>query len=595
MPSPSAAEKPMTDTAYAGSNSGMSQQAPTRFRFGLWEADIANGELFKSGRKVHLQRQPFKILATLLARAGQVVTREELREELWPGTRVEVDLSLNTAVKKLRAVLSDNPRLPHFIETVPDRGYRFLRKRLLVNPEANEDSRSREPADRAADVRLAVLPFENLNADGQDYFSDGITEHIIARCGALDNSIAVVATPFAVRYKHMSKSMPQLCRELKANYIVAGSTLRSGGQVRVDAKLIGSDQNCIWSRSYTHSEVDLLLGQDQIADDIVRSLAQALSPAATPEYITTPALDDAYRRGRHMLRQGTEPGIQEGVALFQQAIALNERFAPAYCGLATAFVSLGGLGRGAPSQTFSNARSAAERALELAPHLSEPHTALALVQYAYDWDAQAAEESCRRALLADPGSYTPYLVRALVCTASNRHSEALASLQRAREIKPCCVFIQTNLAFALYFAGRFAEALDAANDGVHLDGNVPLAHAALGCVLEQTGRTAAAVGEYQIGLRCCPDSKLLLACMGRGFALLGRQADATKIVNRLIEEYKSAWFSPYWIALVCAALGRTDETLEWLKRAFADRCGWRVLCHVDPRLKAFSDKLPLPC
>jgi len=570
----------------------MSQQGPTRFRFGLWEADIASGELFKAGRRVHLQQQPFKILETLLVRAGQVVTREDLREQLWPGTHVEVDLSLNTAVKKLRAVLGDNSRLPHFIETIPNSGYRFLRKRLL-NPEGNEDSRSPEPADRAADVRLAVMPFENLNADGKDYFGDGITEHIIARCGALNNSIAVVATPSAMRYKHMSKSMPQLCRELKANYIVNGSTLRSGGQVRVDTKLISSDQNCIWSHSYTYSEVELLVGQDQITDDIIRSIGQVLCPAATPRYGNSPAVDDAYRHGRHMLRQGTEPGIQESIALFQQAIALDPGFAPAYCGLASAFVSLGFWGRGAPSRTFVNARSAAQRALELAPHLSEPYTALALVQYAYDWDAQAAEESCRRALLADPRSCAPHRVRALVCTASNRHSEAMASLQRARELKPYCVFIQTSLAFALYFAGQFPEALEAAKASVHLDSNAPLAHAAVGCVLEQTGQIAAAVGEYQLGLRCCRDSKLLLACLGRGFALLGRHADATKIVDRLIEEYKTTWFSPYWIALVYAALGRSDETSEWLKRAFAERCGWRVLYHVDPRLKAFSDTLAL--
>jgi len=559
---------------------------PTRFRFGHWEADIASGELFKAGRKVPIQRQPFKVLETLLARAGQVVAREELRKELWPGTHVEVDLSLNTALKKLRATLGDNSRLPTFIETIPQHGYRFLRKRLAVNSEAIEDAQGRELPVRATDVRLAVLPFENLDADGKDYFSDGITEHIIALCGARYSSIAVVAAPFAARYKHTSKSTPQLCRELKANYILTGSTLRSGGAVRVDAKLISSDLSCIWSNSYTYSELDLLRGQDQVSEHVVRSIAQVLCFPATEKCSVTPAVNDAYRHGKHILRQGTESGIQKSIELFQQAIAWDARFAPAYCGLASAYIWRGWLGGGSASQTFSDASSAAQRALELAPHLSAPHIALAGV-HAYGWDWNAAEESCRRALLADPRSYEAYIIRAFVYAASGRHSEVLASLHDAREVKPYSASLQTAMAFALYWSGQFGEALEAAYMARQLDSNFTMAHVAIGLVLEQIGQPAAAVEEYQLGLRCCPDSRLLLACLGRGFALLNSQADATKILDRLTAEYTSVSSapSPYWIALIHVALGRTDEALEWLNRAFTDRCAWRVLCHLDPRLK----------
>jgi len=341
----------------------MGQESVTRFRFGHWEADISNGELFKSGRKVRIQRQPFKVLETLLVRAGQVVTREELREELWPGTHVEVNLSLNTALKKLRATLGDNSRLPIFIETIPQHGYRFFQKRLILNPEATDDVQRRERSDRPAGVRLAVLPFNNLDADGKDYFSDGITAHIFARCGERDSSITVVATPSAVRYKHTSKSTPQLCHELKANYILTGSTLRSAGVVRVDAKLIASDQSCIWSHSYTYSELDLLRGQDQISEHIVGSIEQALSPAATPQCVTIPAVEDVHRHGKRVLQQETEFGMQKSLELVQQALALDARSASANGGLGSTFVERDWSG---VSETFSHASRAAQREHDLA-------------------------------------------------------------------------------------------------------------------------------------------------------------------------------------------------------------------------------------
>jgi DNA-binding winged helix-turn-helix (wHTH) protein len=310
----------------------MSPENLTRFRFGHWEADIATGELFKSGRKVRIQRQPFKVLQALLARAGQVVTREELREELWPGTHVEVDLSLNTALKKLRAILGDSSRLPIFIETIPQRGYRFLQKSQLMNPGTSEHIQDREFSNRPANVRLAVLPFENLDADGKDYFSDGVTRHILALCAGLDSSITMVAMPSVIRYRHTSKSALQLCRELKANYILTGSTLRSSHVVRVDVNLISSDQSCVWSHSYTYSALDILQGQDQISEHIVRSIAQVLAPAPEPKCgIGIP--EHVYPNGNHPLLQGTESGLQKGVELFQQAMNLARICCGSDCGL----------------------------------------------------------------------------------------------------------------------------------------------------------------------------------------------------------------------------------------------------------------------
>jgi DNA-binding winged helix-turn-helix (wHTH) protein len=229
-----------------------------RLRFGVFEADLRTGRLTKNGRRVRLQEQPFRLLATLLEEPGQLVTRATLHARLWPRTIVDFDHGLNKAISKVRDALGDAAENPRFIETVASRGYRFLgdvsaidnqQPRVAAGEPPNrgtyaspKDADTRSPGTSAqtppwrplgrgqgqalnaspssmsnprspaeAPIRsLAVLPLENLSGDAsQDYFADGMTEELIARLGQV-GTLRVISRTSAMTYKNVHRPLPEI-------------------------------------------------------------------------------------------------------------------------------------------------------------------------------------------------------------------------------------------------------------------------------------------------------------------------------------------------------------------------------------------------
>jgi TolB-like protein/DNA-binding winged helix-turn-helix (wHTH) protein/Tfp pilus assembly protein PilF len=312
-------------------------------RTGLFEIDLASGQLHKNGRKLPLQEQPFRVLAILLERPGEVVTRQELQARLWPAdTYVGFDEGLNTAIRKLRTAFGDSAGNPRFIETLPRRGYRFiapvtetttanglpaianvagirednaiadseeavsLPDYSALAPEGGKwpwktavlmtaflvlaltvvayvmrkhSSPGSGPAKRSM---LAILPFQNLSNDpGQEYFSDGLTEETITDLGQLSpENLGVIARTSAMAYKHTDKTIDQIGRELGVDYILEGSVRREGGKARVSAQLIRvSDQTYLWAENYDRELADML----DVQNDLGRSIAEQVSANLTPQ------------------------------------------------------------------------------------------------------------------------------------------------------------------------------------------------------------------------------------------------------------------------------------------------------------------------
>jgi TolB-like protein/DNA-binding winged helix-turn-helix (wHTH) protein/Tfp pilus assembly protein PilF len=312
-------------------------------RTGLFEIDLASGQLHKNGRKLPLQEQPFRVLAILLERPGEVVTRQELQARLWPAdTYVGFDEGLNTAIRKLRTAFGDSAGNPRFIETLPRRGYRFiapvtetttanglpaianvagirednaiadseeavsLPDYSALAPEGGKwpwktavlmtaflvlaltvvayvmrkhSSPGSGPAKRSM---LAILPFQNLSNDpGQEYFSDGLTEETITDLGQLSpENLGVIARTSAMAYKHTDKTIDQIGRELGVDYILEGSVRREGGKARVSAQLIRvSDQTHLWAENYDRELADML----DVQNDLGRSIAEQVSANLTPQ------------------------------------------------------------------------------------------------------------------------------------------------------------------------------------------------------------------------------------------------------------------------------------------------------------------------
>jgi TolB-like protein/DNA-binding winged helix-turn-helix (wHTH) protein len=370
-------------------------------RFGDFEVDTRSGELRKSGRKIRLPEQSFQILELLLDRAGEVVTREELRKRLWPaGTFVDFDAGLNNAVRKLRDALADPAESPRYIETLPRRGYRFIAPVEAPPFAALETTAARVPArrpgfrhrlsgapvaalaavlvalalsgtrerwrGRSAPVTigsLAVLPFENLTGeDGQDYFVDGMTDALITNLAQV-RALRVISRTSVMQYKRANKSLPRIAEELDVDAVVEGTVARSGDRVRVTAQLIHAPTDRhLWARSYEHELRDVLALQGELAGEGAEREFQ-LSLALEPNYaeghrayaiylLTVRRHEEAIaeaRRARELsplsLVINTELGTalvragryDEAIERLQKTLEIDPKFARAYATLAGAY------------------------------------------------------------------------------------------------------------------------------------------------------------------------------------------------------------------------------------------------------------------
>jgi TolB-like protein/DNA-binding winged helix-turn-helix (wHTH) protein len=279
-------------------------------RFGVFEVDTLSGELREGGRRIRAPEQSFQVLSLLLDRAGEVVTREELRQRLWPaGTFVDFDAGLNNAVRKLRDALGDSAEIPRYIETLPRRGYRFmaaveaqplpapeeaeapglvrpvagLRSRGVAAPltalaavlalSATGDRWRGHPSGPVEIASIAVLPFENLTGDPeQDYFVDGMTDAVITNLAQI-RALRVISRTSVMHYKRTNKLLPRIADELRADAVVEGTVMRSGDRIRVTAQLIHAPTDRhLWARTYDRELRDVLALQADLAGAIAQAV-----------------------------------------------------------------------------------------------------------------------------------------------------------------------------------------------------------------------------------------------------------------------------------------------------------------------------------
>ena len=289
-------------------------------RFGAFELDGETLELRRKGALVKLQQQPAKVLALLLSRPGDLVTREEIRSAVWgDDTYVNFDQGLNFCIKEIRAALGDHADAPRYVETLPRRGYRFvaLVERDLPEPVEPLPQAAAAPEPSATPARrrrgwtllalggvaaaflfgafltterplqrrmLVVLPFENLSPDsGPDRLAEGLTEELTAEIGRIQpERLGVIARTAAAQYVGKRKGVDQIARELAVDYVVEGSVRRSGERVRITVSLIKADDRAqLFSESYESASRDLFALQSDVARQIARRIQQALAPAAT--------------------------------------------------------------------------------------------------------------------------------------------------------------------------------------------------------------------------------------------------------------------------------------------------------------------------
>jgi len=458
--------------------------------FGEYLLDLRTGELRRNGVVVKLQPQPAKVLTVLAGRAGEIVTRQELAQQVWGSeTYVDFEHGLNYAIQQIRSVLDDDPKNPRFLETIPKRGYRFIAPVIRPAPEPPHAAQTApakhlNPPDHRLRRRfgysavavvlfvviaalvwgylrprwlgtahagriqsLAVLPLRNLSNDSsQEYFSDGMTDELITDLAKSDG-LRVISHTSVERYKGTKLSLPEIARQLGGvDAVVEGTVLRAGDRIRITAQLIDgrSDQH-MWADSYERDTRDILALQNDVARDIASEVAIKLRPSQQERLWTahgvTPAAHEAYLKGIFDGSKLTPEGLQSGIGHFDEAIKLDAEYAPAYAGKAEAYGWAAGLAIMPAADVLPRARVSANKALELDDTLSQAHHSLAWVHYALDWDFNAAEAQFKRALELNASDVTAHLWYGMFLAERGRINESLVEMKRARELDPLSLMV----------------------------------------------------------------------------------------------------------------------------------------------------------
>ncbi|MFL6231761.1 MAG: winged helix-turn-helix domain-containing protein [Thermoanaerobaculia bacterium] len=577
--------------------------SPSRLFFDDFELRLDSGELLRDGSPVAtLQPQPARVLALLAGRSGEVVGREEIRELVWGESFVDFDASLNFCVKQIRRALGDSATSPRYLETLPRRGYRFLRPvrieegtngngaavplplplppakpagwRLLTGAAITAAAlvllvvvliASRFPAG-PAHPRLAVFPLDCRSAiPTERQICGGVTEALTAELTRLfPKELEVISSTSPLVYQGTRKSPLDVGRELGATHLITGTVDTSGGQLRIEARLATTRGRELWRDSFKVELMDAPGVYEQIARELARELELPLPPAARADAKPSREASEAYLRGVYFLKQWKYP---EAVKNLEEAVLLAPRFAPAYAALARARVEIEN-----PSHEDAPAsKASAERALELDPRLPEAHLAMASVLFKDLLDRERAGAEYRQALVLDPGNAYILHEYAVYLVSLGRFDEAIAHVNRARELDPASMAVQSDLAWFLYLARRYDEAVREAQSTLKL---LPLTQGTLPPVA-QYGRSWTYWVLIHGSLRRGDEATALKAFKER-ITELGEGAAAQRIrsaremvdwrVQYITGKLRDKPGNSYGLAAVNAAAGRTDEALDYLEQ-----------------------------
>jgi TolB-like protein/DNA-binding winged helix-turn-helix (wHTH) protein/Tfp pilus assembly protein PilF len=608
-----------------------------RLRFSVFEIDLNAGELRKYGMKIRIQEQPFRLLATLIEHAGEVVSRQDLQKKLWnENTFVDFDHGLNKAINKIREALGDSAESPRFVETVSHRGYRFLAEvhdadaPLVLRPaSATQSQLAAEPpvgvelAGKPAIAKrhslplalkvsalvllvvvglvgawkfhswtspslvirsLAVLPLESLSSDAsQDYFADGMTDELISDLGQI-SALRVISRTSVMTYKHAHKPLPQIARELNVDAVVEGTVLRSGDRVRITAQLIQAvaDKH-LWSQSYEGDVRNTLALQNQVASAIADQIRVNLNPQERAALKTAKVVDaeayQSYLKGRFFWNKRTADGLRAALAYFNQAIEEDPKYAQAYSGLADTYALLGDWQYAVMTtkEALPKAKAAAVKALDLDSTLGEAHNSLAFCLDGFDWDLESGGKEFRRAIELNPGYATAHHWYAWHLALLRRYDEAIAEMKKAQDLDPLSLIIDADLAEVLALAHSYDESIVQSRKAIEMDPSFALAHNQLALAYLQKHMNEDAVAELQKAVRLSGGSPTCIANLARAYVASGKRTEAEKLLSDLKNRSAPGYSHASEIAVIYASLGDTDQAMSWLEKGYEERFNPGVL------------------
>lgn len=608
-------------------------------RFDLFELDLAGKQLRKNGSRIRLPQQPLQLLSLLVQRPGEIVTREELRQRLWPSdVFVDFDHGLNKSIQKLRYALGDSAGSPRYIETIPRVGYRFIAplnggirapelNTEIPQPEAlpagptaativgGQRARwfvlagcvalvavtvwwfsQRRPRATEPIQTLAVLPLENLSGDpSQEYFADGMTDELITML-ARESTLRITSRTSVMQYKNAHRPLAEIARKLHVDGILEGSVSRSRDRVHLNLQLIRADTDThLWAESYDRDINNIGLPGDA-AQDVAKRLQSAAPRPPAIRYVN-PAAHDAYLRGRYLWFTDR---MKESGQYFRKAIEIQPDYALGWAGLSDYYGENVAFGSLDPRTNLPLEEQAAEHALQLDPNLAEAHQAMGAAFFFARWDWANADREILNAIRLAPNNAELYFLRASVLQALNRNQEAIDAEKKAMELDPF------ERPYGLASVYQTARQYDAALAEAHLRMEASPNNAVLLFAVADTWRSK---GNYKeavdgwVKLLTLTGDPQLAVSLRHAFDQGGVRGFARWQINQRLIESKNSYVSPVRLACYHAQNGDKEETLALLEEGYRQRSPDVLFIqtdpaydflHNDPRYRSLVQRIGLP-
>ena len=621
-------------------------------KFDDFALDCDRYELLRAGRPIKLEKIPMELLILLVTKDGHLVTRQEIIEHLW-GNDVFLDTEhgINTAVRKIRLALKDDPERPRFVQTITGKGYRFvgeLRNGIVLKPEVAQPVEPELPPpessvdefrgvastrrwwvvvlvaaalllvagailalnlggilDRSASRRIgpihsiAVLPLTNLSADrSQDYYVDGITDELITAL-ARNRSLRVVSRTSVMQYKGVNRPLREIAESLGVDGVLEGSIVRSGNNVHINLQLVYAPTDThVWAESYDRDLNDISSFQSEVAQTIARQVGSTVPPPSSTEKQISAEAHDAYLMGRYYW---FADDYDESQSYFQKAIDLQPDYAAAWSGLANSYAARAIMGEARATDVMRQEEETARKAVALDDSLSEAHLSMAGNYYFFHWDWERAERETARTLELDPNNVEGHVLRSYVLETLNRTEESLAERKKAMELDP---FVRPwDLAQALLHAHQFDAALNEARARSEAQPDNAGLRAMLVDAYMQKGMEKQAAQEWEASLQRAGNKEAALE-VHQAFERGGLRAVLDWKLTGLKERgMQGDYVAPLELADVYACLKRKDEALHYIDRAYQEHDPQLVhlqtnpiydFLHSDPRYQAVVRKMGLP-
>jgi TolB-like protein/Tfp pilus assembly protein PilF len=477
----------------------------------------------------------------------------------------------------------------------------------LASPETTADHKHEIETDQSfiqAKLKtMAVLPFKPISAEGRDeYLELGMADALITRLSHLKH-VVVRPTSAVRKYTELETDPVIAGRELRVESVIEGNIQRVTDRIRVTTRLVRvQDGSALWTATFDERFTDIFAVQDSISEKVATALSLKLSSEErerlTKRYTDNTEAYHLYLKGRYYWNKRSEESLDKALECFRKAIDIDPNYALAYAGLADCYTKLGDVGVTAiiPREAFARARAAASRALEIDSTLAEIHASLGhLHMHLLQW--ADAENDFKRAIELNPNYATAYHWYAYYMAFHCRFDEALEKIEVALRLDPLSLSIIDSVGEFLYFSRRSDESIEHFHKALELDPNFLVSRINLGRAYEQLAMFSEAEAQFVHARKITAESIDALAALGHTYAVSGNTVAALEVLAQLMELSKERYVSPYDIALIHTALGKTDEAFRWLGKAYDECVEWMIYTNADPRLdplrtdSRFSDLL----